>query len=241
MELLDLWDRAAGLPAWRRALVLLEGAGHPWSPPGPRRCSVGERDARLMAMREAVFGREASAMARCPACAETLEVSFDLRALRVDPPAPPAEELRLCEQGYEICFRLPSSIDLEALHDEEVDLEELGARLLRRCLISIRQEGGPMVGDELPPPLRGSIARAMAEADPQAQVALRLTCDRCGNAWREDFHIDTFFWAELAAWAGRLVNEVHQLACAYGWSEAQIVELGPGRRGFYLGLIAGDA
>ena len=46
-----------------------------------------------------------------------------------------------------------------------------------------------------------------------------------------------FFWAELDAWARRLLREIHTLARFYGWSEAEILALSPLRRRCYLEMV----
>jgi hypothetical protein len=41
----------------------------------------------------------------------------------------------------------------------------------------------------------------------------------------------------LSHWAERCLDQVHTLARAYGWSEAQILALSPVRRACYLGRV----
>ena len=43
-------------------------------------------------------------------------------------------------------------------------------------------------------------------------------------------------WEEIEARALVLLREVHHLASAYGWSEAQILALTPARRASYLAM-----
>jgi hypothetical protein len=50
-----------------------------------------------------------------------------------------------------------------------------------------------------------------------------------------------FFWEEIDVWAERTLSDVHRLASAYGWSESDILALGPRRRQRYLALIAEQA
>jgi len=62
----------------------------------------------------------------------------------------------------------------------------------------------------------------------------------CPGADRFDagFDIGSFLWAELDAWAARILGEVHELASVYGWSEHDILEMSAVRRQAYLHLIA---
>ena len=79
----------------------------------------------------------------------------------------------------------------------------------------------------------------MAAADPQADVELALSCPACGHAWPAAFDIASFLWTEVDAWARVLLHEIHALASAYGWREADILALSPRRRRAYLELIGG--
>ena len=74
----------------------------------------------------------------------------------------------------------------------------------------------------------------MARADPQADVTFSITCPACGHAWQAIFDIVSFFWREVNAWSYRLLYEVHLLASAYGWREADILAMSPWRRQCYL-------
>jgi hypothetical protein len=56
------------------------------------------------------------------------------------------------------------------------------------------------------------------------------------HSWDVLFDIVSFFWAEIGAWAQRLLREVHALASAYGWREADILALSAWRRRQYLDL-----
>jgi hypothetical protein len=91
--------------------------------------------------------------------------------------------------------------------------------------------------DLLPADVLGAVEDQMAAADPQADVRLALSCPACGHQWQEVFDIVSFLWGEVQAWALRLLREVHTLASAYGWSEADILALSPQRRQMYLEMV----
>ena len=77
----------------------------------------------------------------------------------------------------------------------------------------------------------------MALVDPQADVQLALSCPACGQQWRATFDVVSFLWDELDAWARRLLREVHTLASAYHWREADILAMSRWRRQYYLDLV----
>jgi len=77
----------------------------------------------------------------------------------------------------------------------------------------------------------------MAKADPQAEVLITMQCPACPHQWSAPLDIGAFFWAELNAWATRMLREVHLLAAAYGWREPDILALSPRRRQLYLEML----
>src|SRR5262249_55645931 len=94
-----------------------------------------------------------------------------------------------------------------------------GARrrsFLRTCARSCRLA--------LPPPLRRPASGS------------RLRAPACGHGWQADLDVGAFVLAEVDAHAARLLGEVHGLAHAYGWSEADILALSTARRRRYLEL-----
>src|SRR5262249_26779625 len=137
---------------------------------------------------------------------------------------PPDVALTLTAAEHEIHFRLPDSFDLLAI-PAGVDLDDARRHLLQRCVVSAVRHGESVAAAELPAETVVGVAARMAEADPQADVQLELQCPACGGAWRAAFDIVGFFWTEIDAWARRTLNEVHVLARAYGWREADILAL----------------
>jgi hypothetical protein len=51
------------------------------------------------------------------------------------------------------------------------------------------------------------------------------------------FDVGSFVWTEFSVWAQKRLEEVHLLASAYGWSEAEILELSPVRRRYYVEAV----
>jgi hypothetical protein len=174
----------------------------------------------------------------CSSCGERLELSFAASELVADPAAEPPVDLEFCADGYEIRFRTPNSLDLVAASNER-DMNRARARLLVRCISIARRDGSEIEPDGLPESIVDAIAARMAEADPQADIYLAFTCPACGNRWRSQFDVEAFFWAEINAWAARMLNEVHVLASRYRWSESEILEMSARRRQCYLNLISG--
>lgn len=231
-ELLAAWEQGHGRPPVQQALVLLAAACPDAHPDALADMGIGRRDARLLDLREQIFGSQLVSLAICPSCGERLELSFDISDIRA-PDDPPDGPLTLALAGYEATFRLPNSRDLLAVTGSG-EAGEATRRILDRCLIDAR---GP--GPDLPPEVAQAIATRMAEADPQADVQLALVCPACERPWSAAFDIVSFFWSEINAWAIRTLRDVHALASAYGWREADILAMSPWRRQCYLEMVRG--
>jgi hypothetical protein len=201
------------------------------------RLPVGERDARLFALRESTFGSRLTSVATCPGCGEQLELSFDASHLS-GAGQQTEDELSLDVDGYQVCFRLPNSLDLMAA----ANLKETGAArelLLEQCIRTAERRGDEITAAQLPENVVERISARMSEADPQADIQLALNCPVCSNEWQSAFDIESFFWIEINAWAARILGEVHILASAYGWSEQEILRVSAWRRECYLNLVNG--
>lgn len=234
-ELLAAWERGLNQPPIVRALLLLAGACPEDTFEQLADLPIGQRDLRLLDLREWLFGSQLTATAACPACAERLEVGLTVADIRFgsNDPASPANSFEV--GGHRVVFRLPTSSDLLAALG--APRAERQARLLERCLIDVRDEAGEVVSTEaLPWPVREAVSARMAEADPQADLELRLTCSGCRHAWGARFDIASFLWQELDVWAQRLLRDVTCLARAFGWCEADVLSLSPTRRQIYLEL-----
>jgi hypothetical protein len=108
---------------------------------------------------------------------------------------------------------------------------------LQRCLLSVKQAGAPVNILQLPAEVVTGIAESMAQADLLADIQLKIDCPSCQHRWRAAFDIVSFLWTEIEAWARRILFEVHTLARAYGWREAEILALSATRRQLYLEMV----
>jgi hypothetical protein len=77
----------------------------------------------------------------------------------------------------------------------------------------------------------------LAECDAGAEVLLDLVCPTCEHTQQLPFDIATFFYKEISWQAQNLMREVHSLARAYGWHEAEILSMSARRRQFYLEMV----
>ena len=239
--LLRVWEVGAEQHPLDRALTVLAAAFPEVSPGDLAALSVGHRDACLMTIYERMFGPVLHGYAECSRCAERLEFATSVAAIRAgsypDPAGPAPERSHdFVLDGCRIRFRLPNSLDLAAAAGCG-DLAAGQDLLLQRCVLQAERDGRPVACAELPDAVLSGLSERMAASDPQAEVLLELRCPACEHQWPALFDIDAFLWAELAAAARRLVRDVHTLARAYGWSEADIVALSARRRQSYLEMV----
>ena len=108
--------------------------------------------------------------------------------------------------------------------------------LVRRCVTSATKAGAAVLPELLPEGVLTAVADALGDYDPQADVQLALSCSDCGHEFGMSFDIEEYFWVEVAARAMRVLREIHILARAYGWREADILAMSTRRRQAYLEL-----
>ncbi len=228
-EVLDAWERCQGQHPLDQAisLILLD---EPDSDRGRMaELSVGERDSRLLDRYAAQFGPRIQANADCPACGEAIE--FEARAEDLRAPAAIDPEFTVEAGGRTLRFRLPNSRDLAAVCTAGNDEE--GVRLLiGRCLLSPAE--AELTAEDLE-----RIGEAMAKADPASDILIELRCPACGHEWAPVFDVLPFLLGAFQRQSAQVLAEVHGLAAAYGWTEPEILDLGPLRRRSYLQLVSG--
>jgi hypothetical protein len=209
---LDLWQAADGLPPVGRALALASAVdGRPVDELA--RLPIGRRDACVLVLAPPVF----EATAPCPACGEAAEFSLATEALarsEASVPAPTA-----------VPWRSPDSRDVAAAAAAP-DAASAERILLERCATT-----------ELSADQRADVCRAMAAADPLAEVLVDVECPACATSFIADLDVAAFVWAGVRGRALRLLRDVDALARAYGWTEAEVLALGDRRREAYLELV----
>jgi uncharacterized protein (UPF0212 family) len=242
-ELLNVWEHGLTQSPVQRALSLIATACAGTPADTLAQLSIGQRDARLLTLREWAFGSQIVGVADCPGCGERIEMAFDVSEIRASPLLTDTEEVSeaietfaLRTADYALCFRLPNSRDLAAVAGY-TDLTVGRRHLFERCILGAQRDGADIPVAEMPGDLVAAVAARMAEVDPQADVQIALTCPVCTHRWQATFDILSFFWQEINDWAQRILRDVHALASAYGWREADILALSPRRRQFYLEMV----
>jgi hypothetical protein len=219
--LLEIWEQGqAGAPMARTNLLL--AAALPASDEAARaRLPVSAADIALVRLHRSIFGSRLPAETICPVCARPLEFDLDAGTL-IDGLAAPALDTKSHCHGV----REPTVGDLNAIATIS-DLDAAVRRLAALCRLD--PQASPSDAD-------------IAEIDTlyaQSATRLRLDCAECGYVWREDFDIGGYLWLEVERRAHILLDDVHLLATAYGWSEPQVLALTDARRAAYLQRCGG--
>jgi hypothetical protein len=236
-ELLDAWEAGAPQAASQRALTLLAAACPETPVDELAGLPVGRRDGLLLSLRERTFGSTLRCLFTCSECGERVEIAFDVADLRVEPAPAPSGVLSVEARGYSIEFRLPTARDLIDL--PVAGVEAARRALLERCLLKALRNGVPGSVLDVPDEVIGEVSAEMERVDGQACVELGTTCPACGRARTCILDMGAFLWTEVAAWAQRTLRDVHALASAYHWSEADILAMSPWKRRAYLDLVTG--
>jgi hypothetical protein len=229
---LDLWERAQQLAPIERAVELAKAATPAAARDDVAALPLGRRDARLLLLRGEAAHAALVAMASCPACGETIEFSpAATQLLDAEPRVPEPLE---CD-GFAVRWRAPDSRDALAA-TVAADADAAQAILLGRCVVEATGPDGTVAARELPATVCDALDRAIAAADPLAEILIDLACPACGTTFVADLDVASFVWAELDASARELLNEVDVLARAYGWTEPEVLVLSASRRAAYLRL-----
>ena len=107
------------------------------------------------------------------------------------------------------------------------------AVLLERAVVAAERDGRPVGVHELAGEVAEAVSASLANHDPTAELLLDVACSACETSWQSVLDVAAFVWTEPAAQAERLLQDVHLLARAYGWSEEQTLALGNSRRTAY--------
>ena len=230
-NLLTAWEQGLAQHPLQRAVTLLALAWPEKTTDEWARVSIGERDRGLLQLRQELFGSRFEAIAGCPECGERLELAFSTQDLLAQPAT--SEPLKLTSGGYEVDYRVPTTEDLLALAGNPGEAREL---LMERC-VEARNDGIAISASALPDEVVRLLGQKMADADPQAEVQILLNCPACSHHWPTVFDILSYLWGEIEDWAQRLLQDIHSLASAYGWSERDILSLTATRRRLYLEML----
>jgi hypothetical protein len=225
-DIVRIWERGALQHPIDRALTIVAAAAPDLADAALGDLPIGERNRHLLAVRARTFGADLEALATCAACGERVAMQIPVAVLGDRWPETPAGP------DVPLDIRRLTSRDLAAAA-QCADVESARLQLARRALADAA------TADEtvLAPERVEAIGRRLQDIDPLAVILLDVHCPACGARWESELDVAEFVWTEIEAQALRVLREVHVLAGAYGWREADILALSPLRRRAYLELV----
>lgn len=186
----------------------------------------GERNRRVLAVRRALLGPFAPCVVDCATCGARLDVELDVAGLLDDAPPVSRAPLRV-ESGAEVlAMRVPTMVDVAAACAAASG--NAAAVLAARCVLDGAWPSAPS------PALLSAVAQAFDRTDPHGALTVEMCCPECGADVRGDIDPVALVWDELGRHVESLLDDVHVLASAYGWSEPAILALPTSRRRRYL-------
>lgn len=222
-DYLALWESGQALHPIDQGLLAVQAAFPETRQESVADWPLGRRNRALAQLYCSCFGPTLSGWTACRKCGEKLEFKVDGKALvETGSPVDPAATVSVLNR----VFRLPTSRDLARVAALS-DAVSATPQLLELCLVEgdLAEWGENEIE---------AIGEQLAAADPLAEILLDFECPVCGDSFQEALDLSAFFWTELEGRSKRLLLDVHTLASAYGWSEAQVLSLSPARRNFYL-------
>jgi hypothetical protein len=188
-----------------------------------RQLSVGDRRVLLNQLACLMAGPRFWLSVRCGSCDTPFDLCIDRKALPVKPGGAGYPVTTVATEQGVVQVRVPTGGDQEAIAggpDDET-AEEL---LLSRCMAGVDVS---RLGEQD----RARVAAAIDDLAPQIAETVTTDCPSCGETNQVPIPTDPTTWE-----AGRIFEEIHALARAYGWSEDAIVSLPRSRRTRYLRL-----
>ena len=229
--LLALWEAGLG-QTWPERALALAAAAVDADAGELADLTVGGRDALLLTLRKRCFGPDLPCRLDCPSCGDPLELTLAVDDILLENPGPaPGSLLRAEIADTEVTFRALTSRDLLAVAPGSPDARRA---LVANCVVEAREGDERVPADALSDELVDAVAARLGEVDPQADVIIATACPSCGHRWNASFDPSRYLWAELDAYARRLLYDIRDLALAFGWTETDVLAVSPARRQFYL-------
>jgi hypothetical protein len=234
---LDLGEPAGEAVTRVLAACLRDAEGHPPREEDLLDATLAWRLAALAAVTAASQGSRLAAVARCPGkdCGAAIDFELDLPALlATDAGRRVAGRIPLGGGSSEVALRLPTGRDQAGWRREPPpDPASMALSL------DMEIDGRPAQDDRwMTEEFLEALGGLLESADPLTSLQARAECSGCGAVRDLDLDLETLLLRRLEAEQKYLLRQVHALAAAYHWPEAEILALPPGRRNRYLALLA---
>ena len=238
-EILQIWEAGQNRPLWFRGMLILAQAFPERSKSQLANMTIGQRNYNLLKLRQRMVGSTIDSLVHCRKCRTPMEFQMNVEGIFDLVPCE-REDQEFSEVIREVTlrFRALTSRDLAAIGETRTP-ETARTLLVHRCIIQASREGNSLDSASIPEEIIEELGDKMAETyDPHVEIRFVLECPACKHTWSAMFDIVSFFWAEISTQAQRLLQEIHLLARAYGWSETEIMAMNAARKNYYLELVS---
>jgi hypothetical protein len=212
----------------------------------PSAWTLDRRVRGLLTVLRETQGDRLTWMTRCPiqGCGHEMELELSVSQL-LSTPEPVERFSWSAAADCTLELRLPTGRDQmewrgAAATDAEGAGEGLALRLATALVSSVNGEP-PSAQWRLPDEWLPALDAAFGERDALASLALRVSCPWCGNESVLELDLEALALSRLAAEQKRVLEEIHRLASAYHWTEAEVLAVPRQRRSFYLARTGGEA
>jgi hypothetical protein len=235
-DFLSLWENGHRLHSLDRGLLAVRALLAEPMEESVADWPLGRRNHALAQLHAMYFGPALRGWTECDRCGEKLEFAVACQSLIEQQRGRGVNTLaelmpeQIAMKGR--FYRVPTSRDLARVADEP-DARAAALRLAACCRIDEGVDDAPEWSDEE----LGDLGGKMIEADPLAEILLSFECPVCQAKREQALDLPAFLWAELEAFAKRMLHEIHILARAYGWSESQVLSLSDSRRAIYVQMV----
>ena len=198
--------------------------------------SVGDRQFLTTCLAGRLGEDEAWFTVNCRACGERFDFPLRFSELPVKPAGPSYPFCETILRAGKCRWRVPNGADQKALALLPSDEEALQT-LLQRCLVHDETEAGtdipPGLVANLTAPEIARIETALEAQAPEVTNRVQAACVGCSEINETEINPLRYLSTPLQG----VSIDIHRIASAYHWSEAEILSLPRHRRLHYLELI----
>jgi len=238
-QLMQLWESARAAPSCQFGVVILRFAAPELSEEQLLNMSTGARDGLLLRVRLQWFGPLVQSSTPCTSCKLPIEADLDLQQF-----TPPLT----LKAPYSECSYKGKTIRVRGLRvKDEIEYATRGLSGAKATSFILDKVIAKQCFDrqnvlkeiENDPAFFKQIEEHMEIADPWATVWLNLACQECKAEHSLLFDIKDILYNDLQNWFAEIMEQIHILARAYGWSEQEILSLSSQRRLWYCRRVTG--
>lgn len=191
-----------------------------------------DRDMLLAAIYTHTFGSRIQGTMTCPDCEEPYDYDFDLEEIR-NQLLSGFEEPAVHFRGDDVLFRFNDN-ELRLLNGEdEINLENADTTEANRILL---ERTCPNYSSEN----EIDVEQLLSEVAPIMSIDMESVCPECESRHNIEFDMQYYLMTKLRQEQRFLWYEIHRLAAAYRWSQAEILSLPRRIRKLHVNYIEND-